>query len=314
MSRPWVPSLRPLRSVALATALAAAACSGQTPTAPETAVSSTTGLAVDEAAGVRASAASADGNQVPSAIFRTRPPANVEGVIAGGAAVDVTFNLCQSTDPDPGDELRFSFDFNGDGTVDQIGHCRASHRYEVAAFESACVPAVACVTDRQPEHRICETFQVCAAGRSREPAGSTGPILLTEQQISGDLTPYGSRDSFAFGAAEGTQVTVELDTVSEETAYWMNACVSTTHKWADCLPPVAKERVACSYPTLGNFGCPHRTFVLPSSPDGMYYVIAGGFRFTQSPGAYVGVVRASPGMSSLTQVIDNGDGPPSIEP
>ena len=109
-------------------------------------------------------------------------------------------------------------------------------------------------------------------------------------------------------------MTIEVDTVSEETAYWMNVCVSTTHKWTDCLRPETKARVACSYPTPGNIGCPHKTTVLPPSPDGIYYVIAGGIRFTQSPGAYVGVVRTSPGISSLTQVIDNGDGPPSIEP
>lgn len=314
MSRPWWPSLRSLRSVAVSAAVAAFGCSGGTPTAPETAVPSTSGLPVDDAGGVRASAGSAEINQAPTAVFRTRPPARA-GVIAGGGSVDVTFNLCQSTDPDPGDELRFSFDFDGDGAVDQLGHCRATKRYEVAAFESACVPAVVCVTDRQPDHKVCETYQVCAAGRSREPAGPTGPILLTEQPISGDLTPYGSRDSFAFGGEEGLRVTIELDTVSEETAYWMNACISTSNRWADCLKPETKARVACSYPTPGNIGCPQKTFVLPSSSDGIYYAIAGGIRFTDSPGAYVGVVRASsPGISSLTQVVDNGDGPPSIEP
>ena len=276
MSRPWVPCPRLLLSMALSGALAAAACSGQAPTAPETAVSVGSGLVVDETGGGRASAASVDGNQFPSAVFRTRPPADSEGVIAGGAAVDVTFNLCQTTDPDPGDELRFSYDFNGDGTVDQIGHCRATQRYEVAAFESECMTAVVCVTDRQPEHRVCETYQVCAKGRSREPAGPSGPEEFTEQAISGDLTPYGSRDSFAFGATAGTRVTIEVDTVSEDTAYWMNVCVSTTHKWTDCLRPETKARVACSYPTPGNIGCPHKTTVLPTSPDGIYYVIAGG--------------------------------------
>ena len=44
MSRPWVPCPRLLLSMALSGALAAAACSGQAPTAPETAVSAGSGL------------------------------------------------------------------------------------------------------------------------------------------------------------------------------------------------------------------------------------------------------------------------------
>src|SRR5262245_55284727 len=120
MFRPWSPSLRALGSVALSAALAAAGCSGGGPTAPETELPAASGLAIDEGGRARASEAGADANQAPTAVFRTRPAADEDGVIAGGAAVDVTFNLCQSTDSDPGDELRFSFDFDGDGNVDQL--------------------------------------------------------------------------------------------------------------------------------------------------------------------------------------------------
>jgi hypothetical protein len=315
MFRPWPSSRRALVCLAASVALAGTACSRTSPTGPES--SASTGR-IDEAGRARASEAGAEGNQAPTAVFRTRPRADGDDVIVGGSSFDVTFNLCQSTDPDPGDELRFSYDFDGDGNVDELGHCRASHHYEVAAFASECATAVVCVTDRQPEHKICRRYDVCAFGRSREPAPSQspGPELRPEQHIEGDLRPLASRDAWAFTGEPGLEVTLEVDTISSETAYLMQGCISTTNRWADCLKPQAKERVPCSYPPPGGLGCPHKTTVLPPSAGGddVYYVIVGGLRFTQTPGAYTAVVRANPGIGTLALVVDNGDEEPHIEP
>jgi hypothetical protein len=306
-----------VRWLALGAVVALSACSGQAPTAPESAAAPPAAAAEGAAGTARALAAAADGNHAPAAVFRTRPRADRDGVIAGGASFDVTFNLCPTTDPDPGDELRFTFDFDGDGTVDELGHCRATHHYEVGVFESRCIPAIACVTDRQPDHRICTSYEICAAGRAAEPTASPSPEppeVFGEQRISGDFTPIASRDAWAFTGQPGTEVTLELDTVSAATAYWMQGCISPTTRWIDCLRPVAKSRVTCSYPPPGGLGCPHRTTVLPPSANGVYYVIVMGLRFTRNDGEYRAVVRANPGIGALGLILDNGEGETTIEP
>src|SRR6185503_1632543 len=121
-----MPGPSPLRSFFLSVLVLCAGCRRATVTAPEAPLPSSS----REGGRATASAASEDGgNQPPVAIFRTRPRPGAEGVISGGSSFEVTYNLCQSTDPDPGDELRFTFDFDGDGTVDERGSCRATHRY-----------------------------------------------------------------------------------------------------------------------------------------------------------------------------------------
>jgi hypothetical protein len=305
---------RPLGWLALSAALAGWACGRALPAGPDlTSASAPVAAAVSES-GARASAASDDGNRPPTAVFRTRPPADSEGVIAGGTSFEVTFNLCQSVDHDAGDELRFTFDFDGNGGVDALGHCRATRRYAAAPFETVCVDAVACVTDRQPDHKICRTYQVCANGRAKEPepSGPPAPEVFTEQRIAGDFIPIASRDVWAFRAQADTEVTLELDTVSEDTAYWMLGCISTSSRWVDCIPPVTSGRVDCSYPPPGGLGCPRRTTRLPQNPGDTYYLIVGGVLFTRDPGQYTAVVRTNPGIGALGLIIDNGDSPTDI--
>jgi hypothetical protein len=303
---------RPYVLPVLFAGLAAWACGGH-PTAPETPLAST--AARGQLMGGGASAAATDDNQPPYAVFRTRPRADEEGVIAGGSSFEVTFNLCQTRDYDEGDELRFSFDFDGDGNVDELGHCRAKRRYEVATFESACFTAVACVTDRQPEHKICQTYQVCLNGRAREPAPSTSPEpeVFEEQHVEGDFRAFGATDAWAFTAQPGTSVSLALDTVSAPTAYWMLGCISTTSTWAGCIVPVSKSWAACTYPPPLGVPCPSRTTVLPANPGGVYYLMVGGIRPTRTPGQYTALVQASPGIGRLTLFRDNGEAPDSIE-
>src|SRR6185295_20402272 len=113
-----VSSTLPLLATALAAAFAAGSCQGDrsvSPSAPS---------AVTAGGDGRVSAQSV--GSPPTAVFKTQPPANGESVITGGSTLDVTFNLCQSTDPDAGDELKYTFDYDGDGTVDEKGHCRTT--------------------------------------------------------------------------------------------------------------------------------------------------------------------------------------------
>jgi hypothetical protein len=313
-------------SVVVSSALALGAGCRRTPvTGPEAASPSLTSADADGGAAA-ASAADGSANQPPNAVFRTRPRADPDGTIAGGAAFEVTYNLCPSTDPDPGDELRFSFDFDGDGLTDERGSCRVAHRYEVGAYETGCTATTACVSDRQPEHKVCRTFQVCAIGRTPEgapaplptptpeptPTPSPSPGGITQQTVEGDLGPIASRDAWAFEAEAGTELFLALDTLSAESAYLMQACVSTSSAFRDCLPPASKDRVPCSFPPPGGLGCPRRTTMLPH--DGVYHVLIGGFRFTREPGRYSLFVRAQPGIGPLGLAVDDGDHPASVEP
>jgi hypothetical protein len=134
----------------------------------------------------------------------------------------------------------------------------------------------------------------------------------TLQNISGTLAPTASRDAWRFSAEPGTNVTITVDTVSEETAYTLSACISSTPATRDCIKPVTRTRVDCSFPPP--FGkCPVNTYVLPADSDGIYYFIVNGFRFFANPkkkvdGEYVGTLSTSPGVGRIELEVDNGTG------
>src|SRR5437867_12484329 len=109
--------------------------------------------------------AASSANEPPAVVFKTRPRA-VNGTISGPGPLDVTFNMCPTSDSDPGDQLKFTYDFDGDGSIDYYGHCRQTHRYPASA---QCLEATVCASDRQPGHRVCRTYSVCAAD------GNDGP-------------------------------------------------------------------------------------------------------------------------------------------
>lgn len=131
------------------------------------------------------------------------------GNIPGNLPLEVTFNTCPSRDPDPGDQLKTTYDFDGDGTIDFFGHCRQTHVFDVPAR-----PRI-CVTDRTPDHAVCRTFVVGGGsdpvptpcprdGRASlgevEPNGSTGVAMgpfADSVLISGDLSGDGD-DAFSF--------------------------------------------------------------------------------------------------------------------
>ena len=127
--------------------VASIGCGAQAPTRP-------TGAAVPTASGDGRAVALSDDNELPSAIFRTSPRADGRGVIPGGFPLEVTFNTCPSSDVDPGDRLKTTYDFDGDGRVDLAGYCRTTYRFEASAR-----PRV-CITDRQPDHEVCKTYEV----------------------------------------------------------------------------------------------------------------------------------------------------------
>lgn len=136
-----------LSGAALALALMHAGCDGSraldpTPAAPEP---------------PSATAGAAEAQALPHAVFRTTP-GDVDGRIAGGNPLEVQFNMCQSRPADPDDELKFTYDFDADGTADEIGHCRARHTFTAPAS------ARVCVSDRRPGGIVCRTYRIDPAG------------------------------------------------------------------------------------------------------------------------------------------------------
>jgi hypothetical protein len=75
-------------------------------------------------------------------------------VILGAGPLDVEFNLCQSRPAEESDDLRYTYDWNADGTVDWFGHCRKTER-----FTSATAVEV-CVSDRRPDNTVCRRYDV----------------------------------------------------------------------------------------------------------------------------------------------------------
>ena len=117
------------------------------------------------------SGAGADGDgpmsaqSLPNAVFRTVPAADAGGTISGNNPLLVQFNNCQSRPANEDDDLKFSYDFDGDGTVDAFGHCRWEHTYTKPAS-----PRV-CVSDRRGND-VCQTWDVRPSPVSDGPASA----------------------------------------------------------------------------------------------------------------------------------------------
>jgi hypothetical protein len=114
---------------------------------------------------------------VPNAVFRTVPGASADGVVRGRFPLTVEFNNCQSRPVNEDDNLRFSYDFDGDGTVDEFGHCRWEHTYRVEKN------AEVCVSDRRSEGKVCQTWRIAPADEVTTEV--TGPRVSA---LSGNVT------------------------------------------------------------------------------------------------------------------------------
>ena len=253
-------------------------------------------------------------NEPPVVVFKTRPPA-VGGVISGRGPLDVTFNMCPTSDVDPGDQLKFTYDFDGDGTIDYYGHCRQTHRY---AASNRCVDATVCAWDRQPGsgHRQCRTYSVCASGGngspSPSPAPTPTPTPTPSPSPSPDILPF-TYDLYSFTASPGTNVDVVVDTVSAATAFDPWACISTTREgcvlfdenvvdWGDDDQP-------CTFPPP-TYECPSFSATLPANKDGVYYLLVSDSAeddFAGDVGIYSLRVTSDNAIGPLVRLADNVD-------
>jgi PKD repeat protein len=92
-------------------------------------------------------------NASPVGVFKTSPSPPT-----GSKPLTVTFNACQSSDPD-GDRIFFLFDVGEGRGLEPGGTCRRTHVYRVAGSFSARV----CITDNAPGRAdVCQGYTVRA--------------------------------------------------------------------------------------------------------------------------------------------------------
>lgn len=126
-------------------------CSG-TPTAPGRFVSPPV---VD---GPRDDDGVVSAHSLPHAVFLTKPAADAWDTIRGRTGTVVHFNNCRSRPVDESDDLKFTFDWTDDGTVDYFGTCRQSFRYSTPRAGLA-EQARVCVSDRRG-HEVCKVWYI----------------------------------------------------------------------------------------------------------------------------------------------------------
>ena len=95
---------------------------------------------------------------VPLAVFRTKPAADGWDTIRGNTGLLVQFSMCRSRPGDPDDNLKFTYDWTDDGTVDYYGLCRQSFRYSTPRAGLA-EQARVCVSDRRG-NEVCKVFYI----------------------------------------------------------------------------------------------------------------------------------------------------------
>jgi hypothetical protein len=94
-------------------------------------------------------------NGWPDPWYRTNPAADPYGLITGKAPLTVTFNMCNSSDPD-GDRLSFRMDLDGDGVYELVGVTGADCRHETT-YAVGTRTATICMTDVDcPDWPSCE--------------------------------------------------------------------------------------------------------------------------------------------------------------
>jgi hypothetical protein len=100
--------------------------------------------------------------------------------------------MCDSTDPDLGDQLRFKADFHGTGDLARV-HCRNTIDYpELRWYNNVTL----CVSDRQPfpGHEICQTYSVKV-----RPARSTCKVVNAGSSTNNNTTNLYFTEFFRIG-------------------------------------------------------------------------------------------------------------------
>lgn len=105
-------------------------------------------------------------------VFATEPVA-VNGEISGPSPLNVLFNQCRTADRLDRD-LKFTYDFDGNETIDDFGHCRARHVY-LSASGASCTEAVVCIGNGPGDEKVCARYRICAFGPDDAPPATPTP-------------------------------------------------------------------------------------------------------------------------------------------
>ena len=126
----------------------------------------------------------------------------------------------------------------------------------------------------------------------------------------GDSLPDLDQDVYRFTATPGTAVSIWVDTVSLDTAFDIEACLSTEDSSASCFR-FGDDNMPCTYPPPG-FACPRFRATLPDDGDGVYYLLIESGSGNQNYAGPVGHYHASVGtvrfISPLTLIHNNQPG------
>jgi hypothetical protein len=123
-----------------------------------------------------------DASGRPLAAFRTTP-GDTDGTISGPSPLSVEFNLCQSRPASEDDDLRFTYDFDANDSIDARGSCRATYVYENPNGARHCGTARVCVSDRRPDGEVCRSYEVCVEGGATSSGPTQGPGPVTDQEV-----------------------------------------------------------------------------------------------------------------------------------
>jgi hypothetical protein len=139
------------------------------------------------------------------------------------------------------------------------------------------------------------------------PVIGRGYSLPTTHIWEGDALPTGDQDVWEFEANPGTFFNVFVDTISLDTAYDIEACLSTSPSSVDCFA-FGDDNGPCSYPPPA-FGCPAINVTLPEDADGLYYLLiesgGGSSGFVGPVGNYRATVTPSKPLGAFMLVLDN---------
>ena len=139
--------MRPALLPAILAAAVAAACASDPPTTPS--VTPTPGPSPVAAATPVPTPTPPAPNQAPVLDVRVSPRP-----VTGSPPFAITVDMCRTSDPE-GDELRFAFEFEGEGKT-LVSECRAAHTYDRPWSGQAYF----CATDGDPEHLVCRIVAV----------------------------------------------------------------------------------------------------------------------------------------------------------
>ncbi len=210
----------------------------------------------------------AKANNPPAAVARVTP-APAGGVVSGALPLDVRINLCQSSDPDPADSIRFDVTWGdgvetgpgrpGAGTAVEDGErtgcegrdcCRHRHRYENAGT----FQVEARVSDKHLED---QSGSVAAQAISRyrfvvttgtvPAAGGAGCTTITSDV--GGLNGTSTNSTFEIG----------ITGVALPTEGWAN--VTGTAQVFDLVPPAVYSGALVGTSAYGNYQVQYATGV-----------------------------------------------------